>query len=75
MSTIICAKCNGYGYIPHYETDRAWSEVCKCCNGRGAFGDIIISEDIVIDEDMVYITKAEYNELLEYKSMYEKLCT
>lgn len=29
---------------------------------------------IAINEEMVYITKKEYNELLEYKYMYEKLC-
>ena len=26
------------------------------------------------NEGMIYITKKEYNELLEYKYMYEKLC-
>ena len=69
---IICARCKGRGYIPHYEMDRAWSELCEDCNGKGTLG--IISDDIIIDEDMVYITKKEYKELLEYKHMYERLC-
>lgn len=75
MSTnIICAKCNGHGYIPRhdFEASKFRYELCDSCWGEGHIK--IISDDIIIEEDMVYITKKEYNELLEYKYMYENLC-
>lgn len=72
---IACAKCNGNGYINHYTDSGFWSEWCKACDGKGILGDIIV-DDIVaaINDEMVYITKKEYEELLEYKRMYEDLC-
>ena len=72
---IVCAKCNGAGFINHYTDSGTWSERCETCNGKGILGDIIADDiAIAINEEMVYITKKEYNELLEYKYMYEKLC-
>ena len=74
---IICAKCNGVGAITHYSNGGTWSctwyERCKYCDGSGVLKDIII-DDVTIGDEMIYITKKEYNELLEYKDMYERLC-
>lgn len=73
---IICAKCNGYGYITHYGENRIWSERCSMCNGTGKLGKINVNEINIDDiDDTVTITKKEYEELLEYKHMYEDLCT
>ena len=66
---LICAKCNGRGYNFHYGTKRSWSEPCNMCNGTGLLG------EADIDIELVSITKQEYEELLEYKHMYEDLCT
>lgn len=66
---IICAKCNGRGYTHHFEKDRAWTEPCNMCDGIGKLGEIDIDEI-----DMVAIPRHEYEELLEYKHMYEDLC-
>lgn len=72
---IICARCNGAGYISHYTNSGIWSERCKSCDGKGTLRDFVVDDiAIAINEEMVYITKKEYNELLEYKYMYEKLC-
>ena len=72
---IACAKCNGAGYICHYEDSGTWSELCKACKGKGILGDIVVDDiAIAINEEMVYITKKEYNELLGYKHRYEDLC-
>ena len=31
---IVCPKCNGYGFISHYEENGVWSECCtECHNG------------------------------------------
>lgn len=62
---IICAKCNGNGYISYVGENSSWSETCNMCNGTGRLGEI----------DMVSIPRQEYEELLEYKHMYEDLCT
>ena len=67
LSDIICAKCNGKGYTSGFEENSTWSKTCDMCNGTGKLGEI--------DIDMVAIPRQEYNELLEYKYMYEKLCT
>lgn len=36
---VACSKCNGYGFISHYEAHEeyahAWSEECAECNGQG----------------------------------------
>ena len=64
LTDIICAKCNGNGYINHYENNGAWFEPCDMCKGTGKLGEI----------DMVSIPRQEYEELLEYKHMYEDLC-
>lgn len=77
LSDIICAKCNGYGHIAHFEENRVWSEPCSMCKGNGKLGRINIKEidiDNMDDIGMVTITRQEYNELLEYKHMYEDLC-
>lgn len=72
---IICAKCNGRGYTHHFEKDRAWTEPCNMCDGIGKLGKINISEINADDiDDTITITKKEYEELLEYKHMYEDLC-
>ena len=71
---IVCAKCNGRGYNNHYNDNSMWSEICVACNGKGMIKDIIV-DDIVIDDEILCIPKKEYEELLEYKNMYEKLCT
>lgn len=72
---IVCAKCNGVGYITHYEESGVWSEWCETCKGKGTLGDLVVDDiAIAINDEMVYITKKEYNELLEYKDMYERLC-
>jgi RecJ-like exonuclease len=65
LTDIICAKCNGRGYVSYVGENRSWSEMCGMCNGTGKLGEI----------DMVTIPKQEYEELLEYKHMYEDLCT
>ena len=70
---LVCAKCNGKGYNNYYDDNGAWSEWCRACKGKGTLGELIV-DDIVIEDEMVCITKKEYDELLEYKSMYEKLC-
>lgn len=74
---IICAKCNGKGYNNYYSESEAWSEWCPSCKGTGRLNKVndLIIDDIIIDEEMVYITKKEYENLLEYKHMYEDLCT
>jgi hypothetical protein len=69
INKIICGKCHGNGFLYNYEENRAWSEMCDMCKGTGTLGDIVID-----DKDMITITKQEYEELLEYKSMYERLC-
>lgn len=28
----VCPKCNGYGFISHYEENGVWSENCKECH-------------------------------------------
>ena len=61
---IICAKCNGNGYINHVEENGMWSETCDMCKGTGRLGEV----------DMITITRQEYEELLEYKHRYEDLC-
>lgn len=78
ITDIICAKCNGHGYINHYEENRMWSERCSMCNGIGKLGRVSVKEidvDNMDDIGMVTITRQEYEELLEYKHMYEDLCT
>ena len=69
LTNIICSKCGGCGYIAHHEENRVWSEKCDMCNGVGNLGKIDIDEI-----DMVTITRQKYEELLEYKRMYERLC-
>lgn len=69
LTDIICTKCNGKGYTHHFETNRAWTESCDMCDGTGKLGEIDIDEI-----DMVAIPRHEYEELLEYKHMYEDLC-
>lgn len=69
---IICDKCNGAGHIIHFRENGSWWEWCENCNGRG----VLRGDDFNIDEiDRVCITRTEYEELLEYKRMYEDLCT
>ena len=67
LTDIICAKCNGKGYISGFTANSTWTETCHSCNGTGKLGEI--------DIDMVAIPRQEYEELLEYKHMYEDLCT
>ena len=55
-------------------------EIVHWCGEAGnwkMFEPIIVVDDIVaiVKEEMVTITKKEYEELLEYKYMYESLCT
>lgn len=71
---LICSKCNGKGYNNYYDDNGTWSEWCRTCNGKGTLGNFIV-DDITIDDEIVSIPKKEYEELLEYKSMYERLCT
>lgn len=80
---IICAKCNGAGHISHYDEEGVWTEFCSRCGGKGVLKDIVLDnnsitfDDIVeiISNEMVTITRQEYEELLEYKRKYERLCT
>lgn len=65
LTDIICAKCNGRGHVSYFGENRTWSETCSMCNGTGKLGEI----------DIVAIPRQEYEELLEYKHMYEDLCT
>lgn len=67
LTDIVCAKCNGKGYISGFTANSTWTETCHACNGTGKLGEI--------DIDMVAIPRQEYEELLEYKHMYEDLCT
>lgn len=75
IKTRCCAKCNGLGYIEHHEVYDTWSERCEICKGKGVL-EVCIVDDIadIAKNEMVYITKKEYEELLEYKYMYESLC-
>ena len=66
LTDIICAKCNGNGYITNFTANSTWTKTCRSCNGTGKLGEI--------DIDMVAIPRQEYEELLEYKRMYERLC-
>lgn len=76
LADIICAKCNGNGYIADYTKCEVWFPklcdgiLCDMCKGTGILGKIDIEE-----VDMITISQKEYNELLEYKSMYKDLCT
>lgn len=70
LTDVICAKCNGKGYVSHFGENMVWSEPCIMCNGTGTLGKFNID-----DIDMVSIPRQEYEELLEYKRMYEDLCT
>lgn len=75
LRTICCSKCNGLGYIMHYEEKGQSSEWCETCKGKGVLDACIVDDiAIAINDEMVYITKKEYEELLEYKDMYERLC-
>jgi RecJ-like exonuclease len=65
MTPIICAKCNGRGYVNYFGENFSSSVTCDMCKGTGTLGEI----------DMVSIPRQEYEELLEYKHMYEDLCT
>lgn len=69
LTDIICAKCNGRGFTYHYGENEAWSEMCVMCDGTGKLGKLDID-----DVDMISIPRQEYEELLEYKHMYEDLC-
>ena len=69
---IICPKCNGNGYITHANLGVTWSEHCEACNGKGIIENRI--DTAAIGDYLVCITKKEYEELLEYKHMYEALC-
>ena len=74
LTTIICTECNGTGCTPVRRSSLV-EEVCKSCNGKGVLGSMIIDDiAIAVNEEMIYITKKEYEELLEYKCMYEGLC-
>jgi hypothetical protein len=66
MTPIICVKCNGSGYVSYVGENFSSSVTCDICNGSGMLGEI--------DIDMVSIPRQEYEELLEYKHMYEDLC-
>ena len=65
MVPIICDKCNGRGYVSYVGENFSSSVPCEMCKGTGTLGEI----------DMVSIPRQEYEELLEYKHMYEDLCT
>lgn len=64
MAPIICANCNGRGYVCYTGENFSSSVTCEMCKGNGTLGEI----------DMVSIPIQEYDELLEYKRMYEDLC-
>lgn len=64
ITPIICAKCNGRGYVSYVGENFSSSVICEMCKGTGTLGEI----------DMVSIPRQEYEELLEYKRMYERLC-
>ena len=69
---VICDKCNGAGKILHFRENGSWWDCCNVCNGKG----VLSHNDFDVDDiDMVVITRQEYEELLEYKHMYEDLCT
>lgn len=75
---IECPICHGKGDVWQESENglECWKEVCKICNGIGSLENTVVTNSITtpINEEIVYITKKEYEELLEYKYMYEKLC-
>ena len=71
--------CEDYSSFASGSISNGECKVEYWCGKEGdykMFEPTIIIDDIVdvAKEEMIYITKKEYDELLEYKYMYENLC-